>query len=144
MNTNLSYAPDVKKVGFADIENIQFVNTLQLTPDEQKDIYYTSANRCRGAFIPTWANENQYFPSSIPPVDCSNNANNEELVILLDNNTEIIDVPDSGIITVSDATNVQDLTVPPNKISSLELNKKDILIFVMIGAGFLIIYNLVD
>jgi len=130
MNTNLSYAPDVKKVGFTDIENVQFVNTLQLTPEEQKDIYYTSANRCRGSFIPTWANENQYFPSSIPPVDCSDN-NTEVVTVILDN-------------TDLNGKNVQDLTVPPNKISGLELNKKDILIFVMIGAGFLIIYNLVD
>jgi len=137
MNTNLSYAPNAVKVGFADIENVQFADTTNLTVEQQKDIFFTAANRCRGSFIPTWANEPQFFPSSVPPIIC-NNGGGETVTI------ELTDLNGNPVQAISTSTqvvgkNVQDLTTPPNKMTGLNISKKDILIFVMVGAGIFVI-----
>jgi len=138
MNNNLSYSPDATKLGFADIGGgLQFANTLNLSPEVQKDIYYTAANRCRGGFIPTWAGENQFFPSSIPPVKCPDNT--PPHIVLTDLNGHPLDFVDNMQVV---GNNIQDLTMRPNKMKGLDINKKDILTFVAVGAGLFIIYKI--
>ena len=140
MNTNLSYAPNAIKLGFADANNLQFADTLQLTPEVQKDIYYTSANRCRGTFIPVWANESQFFPSSIPPVSsCTDN--NKSVIVVTDlNGNPLQTVVNTEVV----GNNVQDLTIPPNKVDTITISKKDLLTFVVVGAGIFIIIKMIS
>ena len=144
MNTNLSYAPDATKVGFADISGGSlFVDTLQLTPDEQKDIFYTAANRCRGSFIPTWSGENQFFPSSIPPVNCNDNNGGDGTIII-----EVTDLNANPLQPIGSpqvvGNNIQDLTVPPNKMQGINISNKEILTFVIIGAGIFLISKILS
>lgn len=85
----LTYAPNATKVGFADIStynNTNFSDKI-FTPEEQKDLLFTEANKCRGNYKPTWSNETQYLPSKTLPQGCKK--------------------------TIS-APNAQNLTIPPN------------------------------
>ena len=140
MNTNLSYAPNAKKVGFADVSTQTFADALNLTAEQQKDIFYTAANRCRGSFIPTWANENQFFPSSINPVHC-NSGNGTITIELTDLNANPLQPIDTTKVV---GNNIKDLTQPPNKMQGIVITQKDIITFVMIGAGIFVISKLIS
>jgi len=140
MNTNLSYAPNAIKVGFADVSNIEFADAKNLTVQEQKDIFFSAANRCRGNFIPTWSNEPQFFPVSTPPVSCTDN--NPQIVMVTDLNANPLQPITDNVEVVSH--NVQDLTSPPNKMDGFYISKKDILTFVIIGAGVFVITKILS
>ena len=107
----LTYAPNATKVGFADIStynNTTFADNLNLTIPQQKDIFYTEANKCRENYQPMWAGESQFFATTLPQTI---------------ENTPIIEP--TPTITVSNPNNAQDLTIPPkvkdNTLTNLAL-----------------------
>jgi len=124
----LTYAPNATKVGFADIlyNNTTFADNLNLTIPQQKDIFYTEANKCRENYQPMWAGEPQFFPSTTLPQGC--------------NSTKITTttIDPTPIKTVVAPINAQDLTVPPKVKDNTLIN------LALAGIGVIVLIKILE
>jgi len=100
MNKSLKYSEDVVKMGFA--------GSPDKTAQQQKDMIFGIANKCRtnGNYKPVFANESNLLPISseayttYPPSIAPSIAPSVEIL---------------QVNPVSDTPSVKDLTVPPDK-----------------------------
>ena len=60
-NKSLKYSKSATKVGFANVENSNFSDDPNMTPEEQKNTIFSMANSCRDWYKPEFANEHKYL-----------------------------------------------------------------------------------
>jgi len=124
----LTYAPNATKVGFADIStynNTTFADNLNLTIPQQKDIFYTEANKCRENYQPMWAGESQFFATTLPQ-GCNSTT------------TTTTTIDPTPIKTVVAPTNAQDLTVPPKVKDNTLIN------LALAGIGVIVLIKILE
>ena len=124
----LTYAPNATKVGFADIStynNTTFADNLNLTIPQQKDIFYTEANKCRENYQPMWAGESQFFPSTTLPQGCNST-------------TTTTTIDPTPIKTVVAPLNAQDLTVPP------KVKDNTLIILALAGIAVIVLIKILE
>lgn len=121
----LTYAPNATKVGFADIlyNNTTFADNLNLTIPQQKDIFYTEANKCRENYQPMWAGEPQFFATTSQGSNIT---------------TTITTIDPTPIKVVVAPTNAQDLTVPPKVKDNTLIN------LALAGVGVIILIKILE
>lgn len=121
----LTYAPNATKVGFADIStynNTTFADNLNLTIPQQKNVFYTEANKCRVNYYPIWAGEPQFFVTTSPQ-GC---------------NSTTTTIDPTPIKTVVAPVNAKDLTVPPKVKDNTLIN------LALAGVGVIILIKILE
>lgn len=124
MNKSLKYSPNAIKVGFADVStynNTTFADNLNLTVAQQKDIFYTEANKCRSNYKPMWDGEPQFLPSTTLPKGCKDCV--DVKVIVKPANT---------------LTNVEQLTKPPRLKDNTLMN------LALVGVGIIVLIKILE
>lgn len=127
MNKSLKYSPNAIKVGFADVStynNTTFADNLNLTVAQQKDIFYTEANKCRSNYKPMWDGEPQFLPSTSLPKGCKTK--------------DCVDVKVTVTPITQTPTNVESLTKPP------KLKDNTLVNLALAGIGIIVLIKILE
>ncbi len=64
-NKHLGYGVGATKVGFSDMDTIEFADAPTMSPDQQKNLIYSIANTCRAWYLPEFVDNQKYLPVTL-------------------------------------------------------------------------------